>query len=89
MSPRQVAARLVAVGAVLVAILAVRSRRDRRGPEAVPHPGEGVVSAIDLDALTRDELYERARDLELPGRSKMNKAELQAALTRLGAHRER
>ena len=89
MNPRLIAAHLVAVGAVLVAVLAVRSRRDRRGLEAAPDAAEGVVSTIDLDALTRDELYERARDLDLPGRSKMNKAELHAALSLLGANGNR
>lgn len=33
-----------------------------------------------LEALSRDELYERAKKLELSGRSKMRKAELIAAI---------
>ena len=46
--------------------------------------GEGVVSERALDTMTRDELYELARDRDLPGRSKMKKAELLDALSRAG-----
>jgi hypothetical protein len=31
--------------------------------------------------MTRDELYELARERDIPGRSKMTKAELRAALS--------
>jgi len=34
-----------------------------------------------LDSLSRDELYKRAQQQDLPGRSNMSKDELQAALT--------
>lgn len=34
----------------------------------------------ELDGLTRDELYERARDTDIDGRSKMTKDELIAAI---------
>jgi DNA end-binding protein Ku len=35
----------------------------------------------DLDDLSRDELYERAQDAEIPGRSSMSKKELIDALS--------
>jgi hypothetical protein len=47
-------------------------------------PDEGVVSAQPLETMTRDELYELARELEVPGRSNMKKAELRAAVSRAG-----
>jgi hypothetical protein len=46
--------------------------------------GERVVSERPLDSMTRDELYEIARDLDIPGRSRMKKTELRAALSRAG-----
>jgi Rho termination factor, N-terminal domain len=45
---------------------------------------ESVVSERPLDAMTRDELYELARELDIPGRSKMKKPELRAAVSRAG-----
>jgi hypothetical protein len=42
------------------------------------------VSERPLDTMTRDELYELARELDIPGRSKMKKTELRAALSRAG-----
>jgi hypothetical protein len=41
---------------------------------------EGVVAERALDTMTRDELYELAREQDIPGRSKMKKSELVAAL---------
>jgi hypothetical protein len=48
------------------------------------HAGEGVSSERPLDELTRDELYEIARELDIPGRSRMKKTDLRAALSRAG-----
>ncbi|HYH59677.1 MAG TPA: Rho termination factor N-terminal domain-containing protein [Thermoleophilaceae bacterium] len=64
--------------AAVVAVIAAR----RRGQRAPDEPGapEGVVSARPLDELTRDELYEEARRLDVPGRSTMKKAELRHAV---------
>jgi len=45
---------------------------------------ERVVSERPLDTMTRDELYEVARELDIPGRSRMKKTELRAALSRAG-----
>jgi hypothetical protein len=45
-------------------------------------PGSGPVDPADdgLGTLTRNELYERARVAEIPGRSRMTKDELIRAL---------
>jgi hypothetical protein len=48
-------------------------------------PGqEEVVPQRPLDSMTRDELYELAREQGIPGRSRMRKTELRAALSRAG-----
>ena len=70
-------AALAAVMAAAVAIL-LRARAER------VQPAERVVSERPLDTMTRDELYVLARELDIPGRSKMNKTELRAALSRAG-----
>ena len=68
-------AAFVAAFATGVAIL-VRARR-----ASTP---ERVVSERPLETMTRDELYELARERDIPGRSRMKKAELRAALSRAG-----
>ena len=82
----------IALGAafalVAAAVIAIRGRarpaaQDEHHPS---RPGEGVVSARELDGLTRDQLYARARAENVPGRSKMNKAELRDALADLSAN---
>lgn len=40
----------------------------------------GGTETVDLDDLTKEELYEMAQELEVPGRSHMNKEDLKAAL---------
>jgi hypothetical protein len=48
---------------------------------AVPAAGTGVDrDDADLDGLTRDELYARAQELDIAGRSQMDKAELREAI---------
>ena len=47
----------------------------RRNPPAVAGPEPAPRTR------TRDELYEIAKRLDIPGRSRMNKAELEAAVT--------
>lgn len=70
------------VVAALSAFLVDRLRRRRGQGSDVGErdPLEGVRHAHPLDELTRDELYARARARDIPGRSKMNKAELRRAL---------
>ena len=68
-------AAFVAAFATGVAIL-VRARR-----ASTP---ERVVSERPLETMTRDELYELARERDIPGRSRMKKTELRAALSRAG-----
>jgi hypothetical protein len=76
---------LVALGASAVFAAAVailrRGRPERPEPER-PAPTEGVVSERSLDTLTRDELYELARERDIAGRSRMKKDELRDALRR-------
>ena len=57
------------------------ARRDRSaeptdGPAATSAPGAGVA----YEEWTKAELYERAQELDVPGRSKMSKTELIEAL---------
>lgn len=54
------------------------------GREAQEHPRE-TFGGVDVLGHTRQELYERARALGIPGRSTMNKE----ALARAIAHRQR
>jgi hypothetical protein len=65
------------IGALLAAITLLR--RDSGGGGA-PLAGEGVVNEQPFDSMTRDELYELARQRDIPGRSRMKKHELRAAL---------
>jgi cation transport regulator ChaB len=41
-----------------------------------------TAGGIDVESSTRDELYERAKELSIEGRSKMNKRELAEAVRR-------
>ena len=45
--------------------------------------GEGeTYGGVDAEGNTRDELYERAKKLDIPGRSKMSKRELAQAIAK-------
>ena len=44
----------------------------------------GLRSNPDLEDLTKEELYHRAQDADIPGRSEMSKDELIAALRKSG-----
>ena len=67
---------LIALAAFLAVIAtAVAILRRARGSTQ-----ERVVSERPLDTMTRDELYELAKEQDIPGRSKMKKSELLAAL---------
>lgn len=68
---------LILLMLALLAAVAVLRRSD-------PSPGEAVAPARSLDSMTRDELYDLARQLDIPGRSRMKKTELRAALSRAG-----
>ena len=61
--------------------------KDGKGPsdEASKRPrGEGGESAggVDVEGHTKRELYERAKELDVKGRSSMNKMELGKAIAR-------
>ena len=79
---------LVGLAAIAAALIAARRRRHEPVALAEPvertAPVERVVSERPLDTMTRDELYELARELDIPGRSRMKKTELRAALSRAG-----
>jgi hypothetical protein len=52
-------------------------------PTEKAREGKGkTYGGVDLYGHTKDELYERARDLEIKGRSKMSKEELAEAIAR-------
>jgi DNA end-binding protein Ku len=68
---------LILLMLALLAAVAVLRRSD-------PSQGEAVAPARSLDSMTRDELYDLARQLDIPGRSRMKKTELRAALSRAG-----
>jgi hypothetical protein len=70
----------LAVATVFVAAVTVVVRSRREASEASEE--ERVVSERPLDTMTRDELYEVARELDIPGRSKMKKPELKDAISR-------
>jgi cation transport regulator ChaB len=61
--------------------------KDRKGPSD-PQAKGGVdtdretAGGVDVEGHTRDELYERAKDLGIAGRSKMDKMELAQAIAR-------
>lgn len=47
------------------------------------------VDEVDVDNLSKDELYQRAQEEDIPGRSQMTKEELAAALKKQGALQKR
>jgi len=63
------------------------------GPKGVPsgkafHGGKSGIGMVDprgIDRLTRDELYDRAKTLNIAGRSKMTKAQLSSAVAEVMA----
>jgi hypothetical protein len=70
-------------GAVLVNAWLAAGRR--RMPVAPPEPAPvGPPAARGNGAPTRDELYEVAKRLDIKGRSKMSKAELERAVSEHG-----
>jgi DNA end-binding protein Ku len=70
------------------------ARRQRPARRRRPKTGEaaktgasgtrtrGAASPAGLDGLSKDELYGRAKELDIPGRSAMSKDELIAAIAR-------
>jgi cation transport regulator ChaB len=56
-------------------------RAKRSGREAIEGRGE-TFGGVDYEGSTKKELYERARDLDIEGRSGMDKKELARAIAR-------
>lgn len=67
-----------------VATTAARTARRAAGRTAEPQPAEAPAREADPDVAdegwTKAQLYERAKELDVPGRSTMNKDELIAAI---------
>ncbi len=68
-------------------------RKDEPGPSdprskkstAEKRQGKGeTFGGVDYEGHTKEELYERAKELDIPGRSNMNKQELARAIGRRG-----
>ncbi len=58
--------------------------KKEKGPSD-PKPGRRggkTYGGVDVVGHTKEELYERAKKLDVPGRSKMNKTELASAIAR-------
>lgn len=61
--------------------------KDQKGPSD-PRSKQGgrndkpTAGGVDVEGHTKDELYERAKDLDIEGRSKMTKLELGQAIAR-------
>ena len=51
------------------------------GRQARDHP-KATYGGVDVEGTTKDELYERAKKLDIEGRSNMTKEELAAAIAR-------
>ncbi len=49
---------------------------DERAERGAGEPGGETAGGVDVKGSTKQELYERAQDLDIQGRSKMNKKEL-------------
>lgn len=49
---------------------------DERAERGAGEPGGETAGGVDVRGHTKDELYERAKQLDLQGRSRMNKREL-------------
>jgi hypothetical protein len=56
-------------------------RAEKSGKAARRGEGESF-GGLDYEGSSRDQLYERARKLDIPGRSKMNKKELARAIAK-------
>ncbi len=49
---------------------------DERAARGADEPGGETAGGVDVKGNTKEELYERAKELDIQGRSKMNKKEL-------------
>lgn len=77
-------AQVVDLMALLKRRMAETPERQRAGPRKVRGRGEKAEEPHALEEASRQELYERARALGIPGRSKMKREELLDSLRRAG-----
>jgi hypothetical protein len=73
---------LATVGGLLAAVKArlASARRTEHGESAKPEMLPAPAATAGRRSLTREQLYQQARRLDIAGRSRMTKAELQAAI---------
>ncbi|HEX2026437.1 MAG TPA: ChaB family protein [Nitriliruptorales bacterium] len=62
---------------------------DERAARGADQPGGETAGGLDVKGSTKEELYERAEDLDVQGRSKMNKQELASGSRRSRTDRPR
>ena len=77
----------VALLGLVAAAIAIVLRRREAPPQAEPvaapepaAPAEPAAPEQQFDQMTREELYKLAKERDIPGRSKMTKKQLVAAL---------
>ena len=56
------------------------ARGPTTSPSSTDKPAKTKGGAVDTEGATKDELYDRAKELDVSGRSKMNKEELAVAV---------
>jgi cation transport regulator ChaB len=62
---------------------------DERAKGSGRNPGGRSAGGVDVNGHTREELYQRAKKLDISGRSRMNKQELGQAIARKERNRSR
>ncbi len=83
--PMLAAALLAALALLLRKLLEDLDSRASSAPSPATRESQGVT---DLGAISRKQLYELAKELQIPGRSKMTKDELARAVERKGKGRQ-
>jgi hypothetical protein len=73
-------ARIIDLMEALRRSLAEAEEGERAPPARAARGGKAARDGVGLEDMTREELYERARELDVPGRSSMTKAQLVRAL---------
>jgi DNA end-binding protein Ku len=66
----------------VIDLMKVLKERLAGGPKKAKPRGNGAAARASLDGSTKEELYERAKELGIEGRSKMTKRQLMAAIAK-------
>ena len=64
----------------MAAVSGGNGHRARTDDDFADHEIEVVDSDVDIDGMTKEELYHQAQELDIPGRSQMTKDELKVAV---------